>query len=392
MKFNRIGVIVLDSLGVGHAPDANNYNDNGANTLKTITTPRKLDIPNLTKMGLGLYDSNNVDKPTKPLAYIASLSEQSNGKDTLTGHWEMMGIKTEEPFVTFTETGFPKELIEMIEKFSGREVVGNKSASGTEILDELAMEEIHNNKLIVYTSSDSVLQVCGNENHMGLEELYRICEYAREICLKPEWKVGRIIARAYVGEKPGEFKRTANRKDYAVSPSNENTLFKLKESSLSVKAVGKISDIFNGSGVTEEFHGKNDKDNMDITIQEFKKSDWKGLVFTNLVDFDALYGHRRNIEGYASNLELFDKSFGELLETLKEDDLIILTSDHGNDPGFSGSDHTRECAMFIAYSPAFKDAKALGTLESFATIGAIIEENFGLEVNKLGVKLLETLK
>lgn len=393
-KFGRVFVIVMDSMGIGAMPDSERFGDTGVDTLGHISEYRKeFHIPNLQKLGLAnLKPLKQVEPVDKPLAYYMPMKEMSNGKDTMTGHWEMMGIHTTKPFVTFTETGFPKELIEQLEEKFGRQIIGNKSASGTEILDELALQEIHDNKVIVYTSADSVLQICGNEDHMGLDTLYKYCEIARELTMKDEWRVGRVIARPYVGEKKGEFKRTSNRHDYALKPTGRTALDVLKDAGLDVISVGKISDIFDGEGITAGNHSNSSVHGMEQTIK-IAKDDFHGLCFTNLVDFDALWGHRRDPEGYATEIEKFDVKLGELLDVLREDDLLIITADHGNDPTYTGSDHTREKVPFLAYSRSLKGAGELPETDTFAVIGATLVENFGLKMpaGTIGTSLLDKL-
>lgn len=394
MRFKRVFTIVIDSMGIGNATDAAKFGDQGADTLGHISeTVDEFNIPNLAALGIAnLKQLRQVKAVACPKAYFCALNELSNGKDTMTGHWEMMGIHTTSPFVTFTETGFPEELIRELEKRFGREIIGNKSASGTEILDQLAEQEIKENKVIVYTSADSVLQICGNENHMGLDTLYNYCKIAREITLKDEWRVGRVIARPYVGEKKGEFVRTSNRHDYALKPTNATVLNALKDSGYDVISVGKINDIFDGEGITESNHSDSSVHGMKQTI-EIAKRDFTGLCFTNLVDFDALWGHRRNPVGYAEEIEKFDVLLGELLENLRDDDLLIITADHGNDPTYKGSDHTREKVPFIAYSKAFNQSGKLDEADTFAIIGATIADNF--EVNMpdgtIGYSILDRL-
>ena len=295
----------------------------------------------------------------------------------MTGHWEMMGLHITKPFKTFTEHGFPKELIDELSKRTGHVIIGNKSASGTAILDELGEEEIATGHMIVYTSADSVLQICGNEDTFGLDELYRCCEIARELTMKDEWKVGRVIARPYVGRKKGEFKRTANRHDYALKPYGQTALNALKDAGYSVISVGKIYDIFDGEGLTESNRSKSSVHGMEQTI-EIAKKDFTGLCYVNLVDFDALWGHRRNVEGYGKEIEKFDKNLGVLLEEMRENDLLILTADHGNDPTYTGTDHTREYVPFIAYSKRMKNGGAIKDEDTFAVIGASVAENFGV--------------
>lgn len=393
-RYKRIFTIVLDSVGIGEMKDSSAYGDVGVNTLGNIAKYRKkLQIPNLQKLGIAnLCELECVEPVGNPLGKYAKLNEQSIGKDTMTGHWEMMGLHITKPFQTFTEHGFPAELIAELSARTGRTIIGNKSASGTEILEELAEEEIEKGHLIVYTSADSVLQICGNEETMGLETLYHYCEIARELTMKDEWKVGRVIARPYIGKKKGEFKRTANRHDYALKPYGKTVLDALKAAGFDVISVGKIYDIFDGEGITESNKSKSSVHGMEQTI-EIASREFVGLCFTNLVDFDALWGHRRNVEGYAQELEKFDEKLGEFLPWLKEDDLLILTADHGNDPTYSGTDHTREKVPFIAWSPSMEKGGALQEQDTFAVIGATIAENFEVEMPKgcIGTSILGVL-
>lgn len=394
-KYNRIFVVVLDSLGIGHLPDAEKFGDAGADTFGNILrTMGTLKIPNLQKLGMvNLHPAGNMQPVKRPMARYTALGETSNGKDTMTGHWEMMGIYTEKPFITFTETGFPRELIEELEKRCGKRVIGNKSASGTEIIEELGEEEIQTGAMIVYTSADSVLQICGNEETFDLANLYRCCEIARELTMKDEWRVGRIIARPYVGKKKGEFKRTSNRHDYALKPTGRTVLNAMKDAGLDVIGVGKINDIFCGEGITETNRSSSSVHGMEQTI-EICRRDFHGLCFTNLVDFDALWGHRRNPEGYGEEIEKFDKNLGVLLEELREDDLLILTADHGNDPTYTGTDHTREYVPFLAYSKTMKEGGKIPEQDTFAVIGATIAENFGVRMpeNTIGHSILKELE
>ena len=395
-RYKRIFLIVLDSFGAGAMEDARDYGDEGADTMGHIAAAvPDLTLPNLQRLGLAnLRELSGIAPVPEPLAYFTTLKERSVGKDTMTGHWEMMGLKTEKPFVTFTETGFPPELIRELEERTGHKVIGNKSASGTEIIEELGEEEIATGHMIVYTSADSVLQICGNEETFGLQELYRCCEIAREITMKDEWKVGRVIARPYVGRKKGEFKRTSNRHDYAVKPFGKTALDALKEAGFDVISIGKIRDIFDGEGITEAVKSKSSVEGMEQTIDMAVNKDFTGLCFVNLVDFDALWGHRRNPEGYARELERFDGKLGELLPVLKPDDLLILTADHGNDPTYSGTDHTREKVPFIAYAKNFTGSGPLAERDSFADIGASVAENFGVAMPEgtIGRSLLPELK
>lgn len=392
-QYRRIFTIVIDSMGVGQMADAKEYGDYDVDTLGHIS--EKMDtfhIPNLQKLGLAnLHPLKQVQPVEKPLAYYTKLNEASRGKDTMTGHWEIMGLHITKPFQTFTDTGFPKELIEELEKRTGHKVIGNKSASGTEILDELAEEEIKTGHMIVYTSADSVLQICGNEETFGLEELYRCCEIARELTLKDEWKVGRVIARPYVGKKKGEFKRTSNRHDYALKPYGKTVLDALKDGGYDVISVGKINDIFDGEGVTQAYRSTSSVHGMEQTI-ELTNKEFHGLCFVNLVDFDALWGHRRDPIGYGKELERFDEKLGILLEQLREDDLLIITADHGNDPTYIGTDHTREKVPFLAYSKSMTSFGELKEGTSFADIGATIADNFGVTMPQIGTSRLEELK
>lgn len=393
-RYKRIFTVVIDSLGIGAMDDAEKYGDIGVNTLGHIAeSVDRLNIPNLQKLGIAnLCRLKNIEPVAKPLGYYGELKETSVGKDTMTGHWEMMGLNIDKPFQTFTETGFPKELIDELEKRFGHKIVGNKSASGTEILDEYGEHEIATGDVIVYTSADSVLQICVNEETMGIETLYKYCEIARELTMRDEWKVGRVIARPYIGRKKGEFKRTSNRHDYALKPYGRTTLNVLKDSNFDVISVGKINDIFDGEGITESNKSKSSVHGMEQTI-EIADRDFKGLCFVNLVDFDALWGHRRNPKGYAEELEKFDLNLGVLLGKLREDDLLIITADHGNDPTYTGTDHTRERVPFLAYSPSMKESGKLETADTFAVIGATIADNFEVEMpeNTIGTSILEKL-
>ena len=382
-KYERIFVIVLDSLGIGAMPDSEKFGDVGVDTFGHILDKMgSLEIPNLKKLGmLNLHPAGNMQGVEKPIGRYMRVSEASNGKDTMTGHWEMMGIKTEKPFKTFTDTGFPPELIAELEK-----------RCGTEIIEELGEEEIHTGAMIVYTSADSVLQICGNEETFDLQNLYRCCEIAREITRKDEWRVGRVIARPYVGKKKGEFRRTSNRHDYALKPTGLTALNALKDNGLDVIGVGKINDIFCGEGITKTYHSDSSVHGMEQTIQ-ICKEDFRGLCFVNLVDFDALWGHRRNVEGYGKEIEKFDRNLGVLLEELREDDLLILTADHGNDPTYSGTDHTREYVPFLAYSKTMKEGGPLENEDTFSVIGASVADNFDVKMPEetIGHSILEKL-
>lgn len=380
-QYKRIFVIVLDSLGIGSMPDAARFGDDGADTFGHILERRgTLDIPHLRRLGmLNLHPAGEMNGIEKPMGRYMRMAEASSSKDTMTGHWEMMGLHITKPFQTFTDTGFPQELLDELSRRTGHKIVGNKSASGTEILDELAEHEIATGDMIVYTSADSVLQICGNEETFGLKELYRCCEIARELTMKDEWKVGRVIARPYVGKKKGEFKRTANRHDYALKPYGKTAMDALKEAGYDVISVGKIRDIFDGEGITESYKSKSSVHGMEQTIKLTEK-DFCGLCFVNLVDFDALWGHRRNPVGYGQELERFDEKLGILLGKLKEDDLLIVTADHGNDPTYKGTDHTKEKVPFLAYSPSMKNNGKLPDFDTFAVIGATIADNFQVKM------------
>lgn len=394
-RFKRIFLIVIDSLGIGEMPDSASFGDIGVNTLKHISDSRdSFEIPNLFQLGLSnLTKLKQYPANAQAYGYYTRLQERSNGKDTMTGHWEMMGLWTTKPFITFSEHGFPAELIGELEKRTGRKIIGNKSASGTEILEELGEREINNGELIVYTSADSVLQICGNEETMGLKQLYHYCEIARELTMKEEWRVGRVIARPYTGRKKGEFVRTANRHDYALKPFGRTALDVLKEAGYDVISVGKIYDIFDGEGLTEAYKSKSSVHGMEQTI-EIAKREFEGLCFVNLVDFDALWGHRRNPQGYGDELERFDRKLGELIPLLQKEDLLMITADHGNDPTYKGTDHTRERVPLLAYSPAMKHGGWLEEKDTFGVIGATIADNFEVNMPQgtIGESLLGKLK
>ena len=390
--YNRIFTIVIDSFGIGEMNDSNKFGDVNVDTFGHIAeNMENFNIPNLVHLGLcNLHPISQCKSIRDPIGCFTKLNEKSNGKDTMTGHWEMMGVETKEPFITFTETGFPKELINELEQRTGKKVIGNKAASGTEILKELADKEGTDN-LIVYTSADSVLQICGNEETMGLDNLYKYCEIARDITMKPEWKVGRVIARPYI-KKDGEFIRTPNRHDYALSPPIKTALDVLKENGKNVISVGKISDIFNMAGITSVNKSKSSVHGMEQTI-DIAKTDFSGLCFVNLVDFDALYGHRRDVIGYGKELEKFDEKLGILLDNLKDDDLLMITADHGNDPTYTGTDHTREKVPLLCYSPSMINRGELKETDTFAVIGSTILDNFHLRMpNKaIGYSILNQI-
>ena len=393
-QFNRIFVIVLDSLGVGESNDASKYGDLGTNTLKHLSYSKtNFSIPTLQKLGIGnITDVNNTEPTNNILASFGVMKELSVGKDTLTGHWEMMGLKVDTPFPAFTDTGFPKELVDELEKQTGHKFIGNISASGTEIIKDLGEQHLKTKELILYTSADSVLQIACNEDVFPIEEQYRVCEIARKITLsRKEWMVGRIIARPFIGTNKDNFTRTPKRHDYAVNPFGKTVLESLKENDYSVIGVGKINDIFNGVGITETHKTKSNDHGMDETINLLNK-DFKGLCFVNLVDFDALYGHRRDALGYANCLEQFDLKLKTFLEGLREDDLVILTADHGNDPLHTGSDHTRENVPLLVYSKSLNNPINLGVRETFADIACTISDNFNIEKPNIGKSFLKEIK
>ena len=394
MKYNRIITIVMDSVGAGAQHDAADFNDLGADTLgHTAEHVGGLSIPNLEKMGLGnLHPIMGVKKVDEPIAYYGKMMEASNGKDTMTGHWEIMGLNIQKPFITFTETGFPRALLDELSEKTGHGIIGNYSSSGTVILDELGEKHMKTGDMIVYTSADSVLQIAAHEETFGLENLYRACEIARELTMKDEWKVGRVIARPFVGTGKGAFTRTSNRHDYALKPFGKTTLDFLKEADYDVISVGKIVDIFDGEGITEAIRTKSNHHGMEETINLVANKDFKGLVFTNLVDFDALFGHRRDPKGYAQAIEEFDVQLGTLLPLLKEDDLLIITADHGNDPTYPGTDHTREEVPVIYYSPSMRGSGLLEKSETFADLGATISDNFKVAQTENGKSILNKLK
>ena len=387
-KFKRIFLIVIDSLGIGYDTEAKNFNDEGANTLShIIDSVDNINIPNLYSLGLtNLIKNKKFTYNENQKAYSMRLHELSNAKSTMEGHFEMMGVLTEIPFLTFTEHGFPKELINEIEEKTGHKVIGNKAASGTEIIKELGETEINEHKMIVYTSADSVLQVCGHEESFDLKELYRCCEIIREITMKPEWRVGRVIARPYVGKDKNDFVRTSNRRDYAIKPPIDTALNILDKNNLDVIGVGKIHDIFSGEGINKSLHSDSSIHGMEQTIDILKNEDFKGLCFVNLVDFDAKWGHRRNPVGYAKEIENFDEKLKIFIDNMKKDDLLMITADHGNDPTFRGTDHTREYVPLIIYANDFTSPKNLIDQESFAIIGNMILENFDLTPNNDMIK------
>lgn len=390
-SFKRIHLVVMDSVGIGEAPDAKDFGDEGSDTLGHIAERMDgLNMPNIEKMGLSnIRPIQGISSVEKPNAYFGKMQEASVGKDTMTGHWEIMGLNIEQPFKVYPD-GFPNELISALEEKIGRKIIGNKPASGTEILDELGQEHMETGSIIVYTSADPVLQIAAHEEVVPLEELYKICEIARELTLSPEFLVGRIIARPFLG-KPGSFKRTTNRHDYALKPFDRTVMNELQDAQYDVIAIGKISDIYNGEGVTESIRTIDNMDGMD-KLSEVVRRDFHGISFINLVDFDSLYGHRRDPIGYGKALEDFDVRLPEVLHALSDEDLLIITADHGNDPTFEGTDHTREYVPILVFSPRFTEGNELSTSKTFADIGATIADNFNVKLPKFGHSFLDKLR
>ncbi|AGT32631.1 phosphopentomutase [Geobacillus genomosp. 3] len=388
--YRRVFLIVLDSVGIGEAPDAENYNDKGADTLGHIAEYRGgLHMPNMAKLGLShIREIPGVPKVNDPLAYYTKMKEASAGKDTMTGHWELMGLRIDKPFRVFPD-GFPRELIAELERRTGRNVIGNKPASGTAIIEELGEEHMKTGAIIVYTSADSVLQIAAHEDVVPLEELYRICEIARELTRDEPYMVGRVIARPFIGT-PGRFERTANRHDYALKPFGRTVMNELKDAGYDVIAIGKIADIYDNEGVTQSLRTASNMDGMDKLIDTLSM-DFTGLSFVNLVDFDAKYGHRRDPQGYGDALEEFDTRLAEVLPRLTADDLLIITADHGNDPVHHGTDHTREYVPLLVYSPRFQGGKPLPIRETFADVGATIADNFRVHMPPYGTSFLTEL-
>ncbi|MGW8826424.1 phosphopentomutase [Paenibacillus sp. JNUCC32] len=390
-RFDRIHLIVLDSVGIGEAPDAADFDDIGSDTLGHIAREcGGLNMPNMAALGLSnIREIEGVPATDQPRAYYTKMQEASNGKDTMTGHWEIMGLYIDTPFRVFPN-GFPDELIQRIEEKTGRKVIGNKPASGTEIIEELGEEHVKTGALIIYTSADSVLQIAAHEDVVPLKELYEICEFCREITLEDPYMLGRIIARPFIGEA-GSFKRTANRHDYALKPFGRTTMNEMKDAGLDVIALGKISDIYDGEGITKAVRTVSNMDGMDKMVQTLDES-FKGLSFLNLVDFDAVYGHRRDPKGYGQALEDYDRRLPEVFEKMTENDLLIITADHGNDPTYKGTDHTREYVPLLVYSPRFAEGKELPVRKTFADIGATVADNFGVKLPEHGTSFLNDLK
>lgn len=390
-SFERIHLIVLDSVGIGEAPDAHLFGDEGADTLGHIGEHMEngLQLPNMARMGLSnIKKIPGVPEEQVPIGFYGKMQEASVGKDTMTGHWEIMGLNIDKPFKVYPN-GFPQELISQLEERTGRKVICNAPASGTAVIEEYGKEHMETGALIVYTSADPVLQIAAHEEIIPLEEQYRICEVARELTLQPEFLVGRVIARPFVGE-PGSFTRTSNRHDYALKPFSPTVMNALQDGGLDVVAVGKISDIFNNEGVTKAVRTKSNMDGVDKLLIEMEE-DFRGLSFTNLVDFDALFGHRRDPQGYGNALQEFDARLPEIMERLHHDDLLIITADHGNDPIHAGTDHTREFVPLLVYSPSFESGGTLPLRKTFADIGATVAENFHVSAPEFGESFLQVL-
>jgi phosphopentomutase len=389
--YKRIFIIVMDSVGIGEAPDAEKFGDKGADTFGHIAERMNgLNMPNMGKLGLSnIREIKGINKAEKPLAFYTKMMEASNGKDTMTGHWEIMGLNIQTPFRVFPE-GFPDELVKELEKQTGRKIIGNKPASGTEILDELGEEHMKTGALIVYTSADSVLQIAAHEEIVPLEELYKICKIARELTLDEKYMVGRVIARPFLG-KPGSFKRTPNRHDYALKPFDRTVMSELKDAGFDVIAIGKISDIYDGEGVTKSLRTVSNMDGMDKLVESLDM-DFTGISFLNLVDFDALYGHRRDPEGYGKALEEYDARLPEVFAKMKDDDLLMITADHGNDPIAPGTDHTREYVPLLVYSKSMSGGNELPLRETFADLGATVADNFQVKMPNYGKSFLNELK
>ena len=392
MKYKRIFLLICDSLGIGNGQDASSYDDEGANTLKHICDAcNGLDIPNLEGLGLGnLGDFEGIYPLRSQLGYTLKLNELSSGKDPITGHFEMMGIYTKKPLITFTKTGFPDEFIKLFEAKTGRKCVGNKAASGTKIIEEYANHQEKTGDWIVYTSADSVFQIAANENIIPLQELYAACKIARELTMEPRWKVGRVIARPFIKNKDGSYTRTSSRHDFALKPPAITVLDNLKNNNYDVIGIGKIADIFANQGITKDIKTTNNNDTMNKTI-EIAKTDFNGLCFVNLVDFDSIYGHRRDPIGYGKAIKEFDLQLEELMKYLRPDDLLMISSDHGNDPTFKGTDHTREQVPLIIYSKELIKPKQLPEMDSFAVIGATIADNFEVELPEIGNSILDKI-
>ncbi|MBE3554211.1 MAG: phosphopentomutase [Thermicanus sp.] len=389
MRFSRVFCIVLDSVGIGALPDAKEYGDEGANTLGHIASKVGLSLPHLARLGLGnIAPIEGIPPETSPKAHFGKMAEVSVGKDTTTGHWELMGLKVEIPFKTYPN-GFPKDLIQQFEMETGRKVIGNKPASGTVIIEELGNEQMETGAWIVYTSADSVFQIAAHEEVIPLEELYRGCEIARRLTLQPEFAVARVIARPYIGQ-PGSFQRTPRRRDFSVKPPQPTVMNRLLDAGYLVLSIGKISDIFAGEGISESIQTTSNQDGVNATLKAMEK-EFEGFSFTNLVDFDSKYGHRRDPLGYKKALEEFDARLPELLNGLHSGDLLIITADHGNDPTHWGTDHTREYVPILLYHKGIKEGINIGIRSTFSDVAATIADNFNVERPEHGESFLHQL-
>ncbi|GBD66876.1 phosphopentomutase [Tetragenococcus halophilus subsp. halophilus] len=394
MSYKRIFTIVLDSVGTGAAPDADKFGDEGSDTLGHIgeAYKGKLALPNLQKMGLSNLRGQAIEgvpAVDSPLGYYGKMTEISAGKDSMDGHWEMMGLPVTQPLDFFPE-GFPDELLAKIADFSGRKIVGNRPASGTKIIEKLGEHQLETGDLIIYTSGDSVLQIAAHEEVIPLDELYRICEYARSLVNGPKYTLGRVIARPYVGTNKDNFTRTSHRHDYSLEPTGQTDLDYLQKNDIKTIGIGKISDIFSGNGLDEVYHNEDNMDGMNH-VDHVMAQDFNGFCFVNLVDFDSMYGHRRNPIGFGQALMDFDQRLATVLEKLKEDDLLLITADHGNDPGFKGTDHTREQVPLLAYSPSMEKNGSLGVRDTFSDLGATVLDNFNVEGTAKGKSFLSEL-
>jgi len=387
--FSRIIVIVLDSVGAGALSDAGSYGDDGSNTLGNIARQVPLRVPALRRLGLDrIVDIGGFVSAATPGGAIGRMAEASMGKDSVTGHWEMMGIVLDRPFPVFPD-GFPKEMINAFEQRIGRGTLGNYAASGTTIINDLGVEHMRTGKPIVYTSADSVFQIAAHEDVIPLEEQYRINNIAFDLVVRGHG-LGRVIARPFVGE-PGNFTRTSNRKDFAMVPPSETTLDRLAAAHVPVVAIGKVEDLFAGRGITRAIHTKSDDEGVDAVLSELA-SNTGGLIFANLVDFDTQYGHRNDVAGYAANLERFDGRLKDLLPRLRRGDLLVITADHGNDPTTPSTDHSREHVPLLVTGPAVRTGVSLGTRTTFADLGQTIAENFGVGTMTHGTSFLSELR
>ena len=388
-EINRVILIVLDSVGIGALPDAEEYGDKGANTL--VHTAQEIggfNLPNLEKLGLGkIADIQGIDSNLKAEGVYTKMKEKSIGKDTTTGHWELAGLVSERPFPVYPD-GFPDEVIKPFEEKIGKKVLGNKPASGTVIIEELGREHLDSGRPIVYTSADSVFQIAAHEEVISLDELYEMCEIARDI-LQGEHGVARVIARPFIG-KPGSLTRTDRRKDFSLAPPQATVLDKLKDKGMAVMAVGKIEDIFSNKGITDSNHTVDNMDSVDAVL-DFLKEDKESFIFANLVEFDMVYGHRRNPKGYAQALKDFDIRLPEILDHMKKDDVLMITADHGCDPTFKGTDHTREYVPLLVFGEKIKKDFNLEIRESFADLAATVAEVFGVDNLNYGTSFLQDI-